>query len=211
MPFDSEFYTRSKYVGHPLLDEIKTQKQSYEKNGKIVFMPGSRRSEITRLMPIYRELASKFANSEKILVVPKFLMSNLDEIYGKTSEFKISNNTIETLKDAEFAFICSGTATLEAALVGTPFVLCYKAKAIDIFLARCFVKLKHVGLANIIFDFMGKEALHTELLQDEVSVENLYKAYQNCDYEKFRFACANLREYLKFGSAKNVANLLEQS
>ena len=211
LPFDSKFYTRSKYVGHPLLDEIKTQKQSYEKNGKIVFMPGSRRSEITRLMPIYRELASKFANSEKILVVPKFLMSNLDEIYGKTSEFKISNNTIETLKDAEFAFICSGTATLEAALVGTPFVLCYKAKAIDIFLARCFVKLKHVGLANIIFDFMGKEALHTELLQDEVSAENLYKAYQNCDYEKFRFACANLREYLKFGSAKNVANLLEQS
>ena len=211
LPFDSKFYTRSKYVGHPLLDEIKTQKQSYEKNGKIVFMPGSRRSEITRLMPIYRELASKFANSEKILVVPKFLMSNLDEIYGETSKFKISNNTIETLKDAEFAFICSGTATLEAALIGTPFVLCYKAKAIDIFLARCFVKLKHVGLANIIFDFMGKEALHTELLQDEVSAENLYKAYQNCDYEKFRFACANLREYLKFGSAKNVANLLEQS
>ena len=211
LPFDSKFYTRSKYVRHPLLDEIKTQKQSYEKNGKIVFMPGSRRSEITRLMPIYRELASKFANSEKILVVPKFLMSNLDEIYGETSKFKISNNTIETLKDAEFAFICSGTATLEAALIGTPFVLCYKAKAIDIFLARCFVKLKHVGLANIIFDFMGKEALHTELLQDEVSAENLYKAYQNCDYEKFRFACANLREYLKFGSAKNVANLLEQS
>ena len=211
LPFDSKFYTRSTYVGHPLLDEIKIQKNSYEKNGNLVFMPGSRRSEITRLMPIYRELSRKFANHKKTLVVPKFLMSNLDEIYGETSEFKISNNTIETLKDAEFAFICSGTATLEAALVGTPFVLCYKAKAIDIFLARCFVKLKHVGLANIIFDFMGKEALHTELLQDEVSVENLYKAYQNCDYEKFRFACANLREYLKFGSAKNVANLLEQS
>ena len=211
LPFDSQFYNRSKYVGHPLLDEIKTQKQSYEKNGKFVFMPGSRRSEITRLMPIYRELASKFANSQKILVVPKFLMSNLNEIYGDTSEFEISNGAIESLKEAEFAFICSGTATLEAALVGTPFVLCYKAKAIDIFLARRFVKLKHVGLANIIFDFMGKDELHTELLQDEVSVENLYNAYKECDYEKFRLACADLRTYLQFGSAKNVANLLKLS
>ena len=48
-----------------------------------------------------------------------------------------------------------------------------------------------------------------QLLQDEVSAENLYNAYKNCDYEKFSRACADLREYLKFGSAKNVANLLK--
>lgn len=209
LPFDSKFYTRSTYVGHPLLDEIKIQKNSYEKNGNLVFMPGSRRSEITRLMPIYRELSRKFANHKKTLVVPKFLMPNLAEIYGDTSFFEISNDTINSLVNAEFAFICSGTATLEAALIGTPFVLCYKAKAIDMYIARKFVKLKFAGLANIIFDFMGEKPLHTELLQDEVSAENLYNAYKNCDYEKFSRACADLREYLKFGSAKNVANLLK--
>ena len=211
LPFDSEFYSRATYVGHPLLDEIKTQKQDYEKNGNLVFMPGSRRSEITRLMPIYKELSLKFTNHKKTLVVPKFLMPNLAEIYGDTSDFEISNDTISALKEAEFAFICSGTATLEAALVGTPFVLCFKAKPIDVFIARKFVKLKHIGLANIIFDFMGKDELHTELIQEQVSVESLFEAYQKCEYEKFKFSCAVLREYLKFGSAKNVANLVKQS
>ena len=211
LPFDSEFYSRATYVGHPLLDEIKTQKQDYAKNGNLVFMPGSRRSEITRLMPIYKKLALKFANHKKTLVVPKFLMPNLAEIYGDISEFEISNDTITALKEAEFAFICSGTATLEAALIGTPFVLCFKAKAIDIFIAKMFVKLKHVGLANIIFDFMGKDELHTELIQDEVSVDSLYRAYKECDYAKFGLACEDLRKYLQFGSAKNVANLVKQS
>ena len=198
------------FVGHPLLDEIKFQKTSYEKQGKIAFMPGSRRAEISRLMPIFRALAPKFENSERTLIIPPHLMDQRDEIYGPLDGFSIANDTPATLKDCDFAFICSGTATLEAALIGTPFVLCYKARAFDVWLARKLVKLKHVGLANIIFDFLGEEPLHEELLQSEVSAQNLLAAYERCDAAKFKLASEKLRDYLKFGSSENVAKILTQ-
>ena len=198
------------FVGHPLLDEITLRKQSYEKQGKIAFMPGSRRAEISRLMPIFRALAPKFENSERALIVPPHLMDQRDEIYGPLDGFSIANDTPATLKDCDFAFICSGTATLEAALIGTPFVLCYKARAFDVWLARKLVKLKHVGLANIIFDFLGEEPLHEELLQSEVSAQNLLSAYERCDAAKFKLASEKLRDYLKFGSSENVAKILTQ-
>ena len=198
------------FVGHPLLDEIKFQKTSYEKQGKIAFMPGSRRAEISRLMPIFRALAPKFENSERVLIIPPHLMDQRDEIYGPLDGFSIASDTPATLKDCDFAFICSGTATLEAALIGTPFVLCYKARAFDVWLARKLVKLKHVGLANIIFDFLGEEPLHEELLQGEVSAQNLLSAYERCDAAKFKLASKKLRDYLKFGSSENVAKILTQ-
>lgn len=198
------------FVGHPLLDEITLRKQSYEKQGKIAFMPGSRRAEISRLMPIFRALAPKFENSERTLIIPPHLMDQRDEIYGSLDGFSITNDTPATLKDCDFAFICSGTATLEAALIGTPFVLCYKARAFDVWLARKLVKLKHVGLANIIFDFLGEEPLHEELLQSEVSAQNLLAAYERCDAAKFKLASEKLRDYLKFGSSENVAKILTQ-
>ncbi len=198
------------FVGHPLLDEITLRKQSYEKQGKIAFMPGSRRAEISRLMPIFRALAPKFENSERTLIIPPHLMDQRDEIYGPLDGFSIANDTPATLKDCDFAFICSGTATLEAALIGTPFVLCYKARAFDVWLARKLVKLKHVGLANIIFDFLGEKPLHEELLQGEVSAQNLLAAYERCDAAKFKLASEKLRDYLKFGSSENVAKILTQ-
>nr|WP_314167611.1 DUF354 domain-containing protein [uncultured Campylobacter sp.] len=198
------------FVGHPLLDEITLRKQSYEKQGKIAFMPGSRRAEISRLMPIFRALAPKFENSERALIIPPHLMDQRDEIYGPLDGFSIANDTPATLKDCDFAFVCSGTATLEAALIGTPFVLCYKARAFDVWLARKLVKLKHVGLANIIFDFLGEEPLHEELLQGEVSTQNLLAAYERCDAAKFKLASEKLRDYLKFGSSENVAKILTQ-
>ena len=198
------------FVGHPLLDEIKFQKSSYEKQSKIAFMPGSRRAEISRLMPIFRALAPKFENSERVLIIPPHLMDQRDEIYGPLDGFSIANDTPATLKDCDFAFICSGTATLEAALIGTPFVLCYKARAFDVWLARKLVKLKHVGLANIIFDFLGEEPLHEELLQGEVSAQNLLAAYERCDAAKFKLASQKLRDYLKLDSSENVAKILTQ-
>jgi len=137
-------------------------------------------------------------------------MDQRDEIYGPLDGFSIANDTPATLKDCDFAFICSGTATLEAALIGTPFVLCYKARAFDVWLARKLVKLKHVGLANIIFDFLGEEPLHEELLQGEVSAQNLLSAYERCDAAKFKLASEKLRDYLKFGSSENVAKILTQ-
>ena len=208
LPFDAKFYSRSTYVGHPLMDEIKLKKTILSSSGKVAFLPGSRRSEISRLMPVYRELAKKI-EAKRLLVVPPFLLDKVDEIYGDVSDFEVVSNTPEALYESDFAFVCSGTATLEAALIGTPFVLAYKAKAIDVFIARKFVKIKHAGLANIMFDFMGKEPLHEEFIQEFATAENLLRAYKSCDRQKFLKGCDELRAYLGYGSSKNVVKILK--
>ncbi len=219
LPFDSQFFSKSTFVGHPLLDEIKDFKSAEQMQGivekeerkKIIsFLPGSRRSEIVRLMPVFRELAKNFSG-EKILCVPPFNLTRLDELYGDTSAFKVVSNTPQALKKSDFAFICSGTATLEAALIGTPFILAYKAKAIDVLIARFFVKLKHIGLANIMCDFAGKSELNPEFLQNEVSAKNLFEAYRKFKYKPFFDKVSFLKNYLRFGSAKNLAKMLSRS
>lgn len=216
LPFDGQFFSKSTFVGHPLLDELKEFKDESDfemilskEEGKktLSFLPGSRRSEIKRLMPVFRELALNF-KGEKILCVPPFNLTRLDELYGDTKGFKVVTNTPQALKKSDFAFICSGTATLEAALIGTPFILAYKAKAIDVFIARLFVRLKHIGLANIMCDFAGKTELNPEFLQNEVSAKNLFEAYRKFDFKEFFDKVSFLKNYLRFGSAKNVAKML---
>ncbi len=213
IPFESEIYNdknKITYVGHPLLDEIKDFKESLSVTNKIAFMPGSRKTEITNLMPIFKELTKKIPNKEYILIIPaKFDENYIKKIYGDISNFTISRNAHETLKQSEYAFICSGTATLEAALIGTPFTLSYIAKKFDFFIGKLFVKLNYVGLANIFFEKMGKSPLHNEFLQDDVTLENLLNDYQNMNKEEFFNNSKILREYLKNGSSQNVAQIIQ--
>jgi lipid-A-disaccharide synthase len=211
IPFEKELYSQKNkitYVGHPLLDEIKVLKKDLSKNNIIAFLPGSRKNEIKNLMPIYKEVA-KMLNQKSVLVIPShFTKEYIEEVYQDISDFEISNDTHKTLIDADFAFICSGTATLESALIGTPFVLCYIAKKFDYFIGSRLINLPYVGLANIFFDKMGKDAMHIELLQDDVTVQNILNAYNQTKTEQFLEHSKLLREYLKYGSSKNTASII---
>jgi len=214
LPFEKEYYNKKEmieYVGHPLLDEISEYKTKLSTTGKILFMPGSRRTEISNLMPIFKELAKAIPNKEYVLVIPaKFDAAYIKKTYGDISEFTVSNNAHEALKEAEYGFICSGTATLEAAIIGTPFTLAYIAKKFDYFLGNLLVKLPFVGLANIFFDKMGKSAIHSEFLQENVTVENLLNDYKTMNKEKFLTNAQTLRDYLQYGSSEKVAQIIQQ-
>ena len=211
LPFEKDYYTKKdkiQYVGHPLLDEIPTFKTELSTTNKIAFMPGSRKGEITKLMPIYKELV-KHIDKEAILIIPKhFSKEYIEETYGDISAFTISTNTYKTLHEVEFAFICSGTATLEAALIGTPFVLNYIAKPFDYFIVKNLIKINYIGLANIFFDKMGKKPIHKEYIQDDVTIENLLDEYNTIDKSTFLDNSKILREYLKYGSSKTVAKII---
>lgn len=214
LPFEKDYYSKKEkisYVGHPLLDEIKNFKTDLTQSGKIVFMPGSRRTEIRNHMPIFKELINKIPNKEYILIIPeKFDEEYIKEVYGDISPFTITHNAHKSLQDAEYAFICSGTATLEAAIIGTPFTLSYMAKKLDYFIGSRLVKLPGVGLANIFFHKMDKDLIHSEFLQEKVTVENLLNDYLKMDKEKFLNNSKILREYLQNGSSKNVAEIIQK-
>ena len=211
LPFEAEYYrSKAQYIGHPLLDEIKVKSKNLNSN-TIAFMPGSRKSEITKLLPIFKEVREKLSDKRAILVIPSsFSDEKIANLYGDISMFEISKNTHEALANSEFAFICSGTATLEAALIGTPFTLAFIAKKIDYFIGTKLLNITHVGLANIILTHYNNSTLHNELLQEEVNVENLLKEYNDTNREIFEQKAKELREYLSHGSSKNVANIIEK-
>lgn len=213
LPFEKDYYCKNapiEYVGHPLLDEINSFKQTLVNNNKITYMPGSRSSEIKRLMPIFHALRAEFEQEAVIVIPSNFSKAKINELYGNLSDFSITHDAHKALYESDFAFICSGTATLEAALIGTPFILSYKAKALDYMIAKRVVKLDYIGLSNIMFDKISKRALHPELIQDEVSVENLLREYNGMDKEAFLDDAAKLRAYLKSGSSKRVAEIILQ-
>ncbi len=207
-PFERQFYSRCEYVGNPLLDEIHTERHPYEEEETVAFLPGSRKSEITRLMPVFRETAEKM-DARKILVIPSFIdEEKIAAWYGDIGAFEVVRDTHEAVAQSHFAFVCSGTATLETALIGTPFVLVYKARPIEYRIGRFFVKLPYVGLANIILDFEGCAPLHPELFQEEVSADNLLRHYETMDRSRFTAGSETLRKILGHGSARNVAEMI---
>jgi len=211
LPFEVEYYqSKAKYIGHPLLDEIQVKNKNLNSN-TIAFMPGSRKSEISKLLLIFKKVREKLSDKQALLIIPSsFSQEKISQLYGDISMFEISRNTHEALINSEFAFICSGTATLESALIGTPFTLAFIAKKIDYFIGKKFLNITHVGLANIILSHYNNSTLHNELLQEDVSVENLLKEYKETDRAIFTQKAKELRDYLAHGSSENMAKILEE-
>ncbi len=216
LPFEIEYYhQKAQYVGHPLLDEIRLHKDHRvskpSSTDTIAYLPGSRRGEITKLMPIYRQLRDRLKTDRSLLVIPAtFSPEMIDDLYGDTTNFEIVRETHSALHRSDFAYICSGTATLEAALIGTPFTLNYIAKKVDYFIGTKILDIKQAGLANIILTNYNSTTLHNELLQDRVTVENLIAEYYDSDRELFSQKAKELQEYLGHGSSQSVAEILMQ-
>ena len=212
LPFEVDYYPQGKaaYIGHPLLDEIEVK---YDSTSNIIaFMPGSRKSEISRLLPIFKEVRARLSHKKALLIIPSsFSQEKIEVLYGDISMFEISKETHAALASSEFAFICSGTATLEAALIGVPFTLAYIAKKVDFFIGTKLLGITQVGLANIILSKYNGTTLHNEILQEEVTVDNLLKEYYNTDRKIFSKKSEELRTYLGHGSSVNVAKIIMES
>jgi len=213
LPFEPSYYPDDapiEYVGHPLLDQIKEFKSSLNAEvADVAFMPGSRRGEIKKLMPIYLELIKKLDVNATLIIPKHFSKEEIKELYGDIKHINISYEAHKTLLTSDFAYICSGTATLEAAIIGVPFILTYIAKPLDFFIGAKLFNIKDVGLSNIMFKKFKGESIHPEFLQEEVSVKNLIKSFKEYDREKFFTHSNELREYLKHGSSAIVAKLIE--
>jgi lipid-A-disaccharide synthase len=106
----------------------------------------------------------------------------------------VSDDTYGVLSHSEAAIICSGTASLEAALIGTPQVVCYGFNRITYLIARLLVRVKYISLANLILDkFIFKEFVQDEaspkMIFDEVSrllTDNEYRSTMKSDYTALR-------------------------
>jgi lipid-A-disaccharide synthase len=176
LPFEKDFYTRFNYdahfVGHPLLDEIAKDYSTKEKQEIIALLPGSRKQEISAMLPIMLKAVENVGNYKCIIAGAPGMTADFYApfIGGKNVEL-VFGKTYEVLKIAKAGLITSGTATLEAGLLKLPQVVCYKANKISYIIAKRLVKIKYISLVNLILD---KPAV-LELIQDDLNVENIRK------------------------------------
>ena len=187
LPFEKKFYSSINfnvhYVGHPLLDVIKTNKNeaSDRRQEKIIaLLPGSRDQEIKKILPEMINIIKNFKNySFYICAAPSQKKSTyLKYIKDKNIEKVkiVENQTYEILSKSSAALVTSGTATLETALFKIPQVVCYKSSWISIMIGRLLLRnLKFISLVNLILD---KEVVK-ELIQENLNEKNLTSELKN--------------------------------
>ncbi len=233
LPFEKGFYAKHnmkvEYVGHPLLDHISDQHNDISANTEsnspvIAILPGSRKQEISRMLPIMASLFNApFLNNYQFVICgvgafsksfyQSFINQPLSDYSNSTStknNISISySNTHEILSTAHLAVVTSGTATLETALFNVPEVVCYKANKLSYLIAKQLIKLKYISLVNLIMD---KEVV-TELIQKELNEKKLLtevkKLTDNTERQKMLQEYQNLNIKLGGkGASKRAANLI---
>lgn len=181
LPFEKDYYRDKwnwnvEYVGHPLVEVIENEKakaktEKLSDHNIIALLPGSRKQEILKKLPVMLETTKHFPSYQFIVAkAPGMDESFYDELlkpYPNVSY--VSGKTYQLLLQAKAALVTSGTATLETALFGVPEVVCYKGNAISYQIAKRLVKVKFISLVNLIMD---REVVK-ELIQDDLNTENL--------------------------------------
>jgi lipid-A-disaccharide synthase len=183
-PFEVEYYKGSglpcEFVGHPISETININGSDEElKAGLgldpsrpvITLLPGSRPDEIKRHMPVINEVAGRLHDElpDFQIVIP---LTESSELPGKVEDYitVLKGHTREAVKCSDLSIVASGTATLEAALLGTPMAVFYRVSPLTFFLARLLVKVKYVSLVNLL---SGREVIK-EMLQKDATPDNIF-------------------------------------
>lgn len=182
LPFEKDFYQKFDfdvtYVGHPLLDAIENYKQSISDNSVsflqknqlteqpiIAVLPGSRKQEVSKKLPIMLEAVQSFTNYQIVIAgAPSLDAAFYHPLIEKYKNVHlVHGQTYDLLAQAEAAVVTSGTATLETALFQVPEVVCYIGSPISYIIAKQLIKIKYISLVNLIMD---REVVK-ELIQNE--------------------------------------------
>ncbi len=148
----------------------------------LAMFPGSRRSELKKLLPVFRETAAQLKARipalELLVLVPDYLQERMTKEIAswpaKTHLVLNSDDKRDLFAAAQAGMAKSGTVALECALAGLPSVTTYKANPLSVAIFRRIVKIKWFNLANILADRM----IIPELMQDDATPENLTAALE---------------------------------
>jgi lipid-A-disaccharide synthase len=189
LPFESELYrqagVRCTFVGHPLLDAVAPhydrqalrRQFGVEASAPVVgLLPGSRVAEINMLLPLLLATAAKLAAAEP---QTRFLLAQASSIDDNLLQGLLAQSSVpvqvvrdqasEVMAASDVLLIASGTATLQAAVVETPMVLLYKTTPLTYRLARWLIRVKWIGLVNLV----AGRSIVPELIQDEATPDRL--------------------------------------
>ena len=192
LPFEKSFYGDRgidvDFVGNPLLDQVHTNlppgvfraRNNIPADAKVIgIMPGSRKQEIVRLLPIFLQVARMLNEkiSKCVFLLPlatTITEAYLEEHIGKGAGLDvriIKDKRYEAMASCDAAMAASGTLTMELAILKVPMVVCYRVSLLTYLLAKPFIKVRFASLVNLV---AGREVV-PELLQQQVTLDNIYR------------------------------------
>jgi lipid-A-disaccharide synthase len=186
LPFEQDFYKKFDYdvdfVGHPLLDALQNEQSNFDKTHFlaqhrlqaskpiVALLPGSRRQEIKKMLPLMTSLQADFPSHQFVVAGVSSVETAFYEKYGASPNIPVIQHiTRDLLRIADAALVTSGTASLETALMKTPEIICYKGDYLSYLIAKQLIKVKYIGLPNLIMD----KPIVKELIQNDFSRTNL--------------------------------------
>lgn len=224
LPFEEPYFNShsidATYYGHPLIEEI----NEYEFSNKflaenkievdkpiISLFPGSRKQEVQCILPIMLKSVKQLHKHQIVIAGVKHLAEQLYQgIISNTESNNIKllfNENYNILANSNLALISSGTATLEAAILGVPQIVCYKTSKLNYTIAKLLVKLKHISLVNLIME----ESIVPELIQEELNETNLKKHIVDLSQVEVRSEMTSKFEELKVMlKGENTSELIAQ-
>jgi lipid-A-disaccharide synthase len=229
LPFEKELYEsvglEVDFVGHPLLDVIRldNDRTTYSERHSLSFkdtwiglLPGSRRAEVKRLLPPMLKAASSLLPhvEQPCFLIPvspalditiyESVLASFPNLRQRT--YLIEDDYYPTVEHCRAAVVCSGTATLEAALVDTPMVVVYRTSWLTYTLAKSLVRVPHFALVNLI----AEQRAVPELVQGEVTGSRIADELRTLLNDQVRrsavqSALAKVRQRLGGAGASEVA------
>lgn len=194
LPFEKDFYKKFdmevKYVGHPLVDAVNRyrleEKIDFRKQYQLpekpilALLPGSRKQEISKKLPIMLEAAKAFNNYQIIIAGAPSMDESFYQQFISKEDRIIFGATYPILENASLAMVTSGTATLETALFQVPEVVCYIGNPISYIIARSLIKVKYISLVNLIMD----NEIVKELIQKDCTAQKIVQELQKLEEGK---------------------------
>jgi lipid-A-disaccharide synthase len=228
--FEKQYYENAgipvSFVGHPLVDKVKADAGTAEARPKlgispvakvVGLFPGSRRSEITRLLPVLLATAQRMQARDPALkfllpVAPGLDFETISKQAASTGlDISVTRDDLyDVISSCDAIATCSGTVTLEIALLNIPMCILCKISWLSYLIMRRLVTIPHIGLANIVAD----KAVVREFFQGDVNPETmsgeLFELIENQQYrQQVKTGLARVRENLGAGdSARNMAQLV---
>lgn len=217
LPFEKTFYEKHQYahahfVGHPLLDYNFEQTDRHPElvsgsdKQPIALLPGSRKQEITSLLPLMLETALNFPNEQFVITG----LSGLKMLYPETLPENVTlvfDKTYEVLQNAKAAIVCSGTATLETAFFKVPQVVIYKTSWLNYQIGKRVAKVRFISLPNLIAD----EKIVEELLQHDCSTDSITKELEKLLHtENQQFYNSLMAKIGEKGASEKSAKLIHE-
>lgn len=185
LPFENTFFSsyniETTYVGHPLLDELnrkgvdKLHLNHKVETNTLALLPGSRKQELKKMLPTMLLAATKLGYQNILLAKANTIDKKFIESFITTDVSIKMVGIHDALRNADFALVSSGTATLETALYGVPQIVCYKGSQLSYEIAKRIISLKYISLVNLILD----HPVVPELIQGDLTVENIVNNHNN--------------------------------